>query len=441
MQSARVAGIAQPTSDADVVEVVRRAQQQKHKVSVRGVGHSAGGHSFCENGIMIDMRGMNQILDLDAGRKMVRVQSGAAWEVLTRVLEPVGLAVTTKQEFDTFTIGGSVAANVHGKTVDYGPLIESIESLRLLKADGEIVTVSRANNADLFPAVIGGYGLFGVVLDVTLRLVDDRPVEKSEVVRMSLDPLCAAYANRIQGGGPKPALCYGFLDAECSQGFYVTYTYTGGERKCSLAELKRDEPNKFVFDIGVKLQRWFRFMRRRSFDTLWAVSAKPEVTLRSRRLLLWDHAPRAFQDMLLQKYFVPVEKFPEFARRVGKVFRAHGDSLPLLTNHFRYVPGNAEALLPFAPQDRICMIPCYLARKDSAAWRHSLAQATDQLLNAALDLGGAYYLTFDILASPEQMRRAYPQAEQFFALKRKYDPNEIFSSCFYEKYARSVATR
>jgi hypothetical protein len=57
-------------------------------------------------------------------------------------------------------------------------------------------------------------------------------------------------------------------------------------------------------------------------------------------------------------------------------------------------------------------------------------------LNAALDLGGAYYLTFDILASPQQMRRAYPQAQQFFALKRQYDLSEIFSSCFYEKYAR-----
>jgi FAD/FMN-containing dehydrogenase len=436
MQSARVAGIAQPNSDADVAEIVRLAQQRKHKVSVRGVGHSAGGHSFCENGVMIDMRQMNRILDLDASRKMVRVQSGAAWEVLTRALEPIGLAVTTKQEFDTFTIGGSVAANVHGKTVDYGPLIESIESLRLLKADGEIVTVSRASNAELFPLVIGGYGLFGVVLDVTLRLVDDRPIEKSEVVRMKLDPLCASYANRIRSGGAKPALCYGFLDAQCSQGFYVTYTYAGDDRKYTLTELKRDEPNKIVFDVGVKLQRWFRFTRRRSFDVLWAASAKPEVTLRSRRLLLWDHAPRAFQDMLLQKYFVPVENFPEFARRVGAVFRAHGDDLPLLTNHFRYVPGNAEALLSFAPRDRICMIPCYLARKDSAAWRRSLAQATDQLLNAALDLGGSYYLTFDILASPEQMRRAYPQSGQFFALKRKYDPIEIFSSCFYEKYAR-----
>jgi FAD/FMN-containing dehydrogenase len=76
------------------------------------------------------------------------------------------LAITTKQEFDIFTVGGSVAANVHGKSVDYGPLIESIQTLRLLRADGEIVSVSRAENADLFRAVIGGYGLFGVVVDV-----------------------------------------------------------------------------------------------------------------------------------------------------------------------------------------------------------------------------------------------------------------------------------
>lgn len=61
---------------------------------------------------------------------------------------------------------------------------------------------------------------------------------------------------------------------------------------------------------------------------------------------------------------------------------------------------------------------------------------TGELLDACLEYGGRYYLTFDIIASQDQFRRAHPQWSEFFALKRKYDPDEMFSSVFYQKYAR-----
>jgi len=264
--------------------------------------------------------------------------------------------------------------------------------LRLLKASGDIITVSREENADLFPLVIGGYGLFGVVVDVTFRLVPDRIVEKSEVVRMSRDDLIASYVNRI-GREPAAPLCYGFLDAACQLGFYVTYEYVQQPEKFCDQPLQRDEPSPVLFNLLVQLQRWSRFVRDRSFQLMWATSAKPEVTWRSRRLLLWDAAPRAFQDMLLQKYFVPVEHFAEFARRAGEVFQEFRDDLPLLTNHFRFVPGNDAAVMSFAPRDSICLIPCYLAKKDSARWVQRLELATAKLLDIALELGGSEYFS------------------------------------------------
>jgi hypothetical protein len=72
-----------------------------------------------------------------------RRPGGRELAVPTKRFELCGLAVTTKQEFDILAIGGSIAANVHGKSNDYGPLIESIRSFRLLKADGTIVPVCR----------------------------------------------------------------------------------------------------------------------------------------------------------------------------------------------------------------------------------------------------------------------------------------------------------
>ena len=67
-----------------------------------------------------------------------------------------------------------------------------------------------------------------------------------------------------------------------------------------------------------------------------------------------------------------------------------------------------------------------------------MAAMTRELIDAALDLGGRYYLPYRLHATREQFQRAYPQADAFFALKRKYDPNEIFQNQFYLKYGLAV---
>ena len=438
MQKAGVKNVARPQTEADLEETVKFAARSDTKVSLRGSGHSAGGHSFCQDGLMIDLRDLNQVLELDQQNKTVRVQAGATWAVLTKILEPAGLAVTTKQEFDTFTIGGSIACNVHGKSIDYGPIIENIISLRLLLADGEIVTVSRQENGELFRAVVGGYGLLGIVVDVTLQLVDDRAIEKTEVVFMNLEPLLAAYIDRVRSDPENTPLCYGFIDPEGKQGYYVTYKYVGDDRQYSLDQLKRDETNPTLFNVFIWLQRNFKFTRRRAFHLMWSGSNKPEVTLRSRRLLIWDVAPSAFQKLLFQKYFVPVDNFLPFMQKAGQILKKYEDDLPVLTNHFRFVPGNNEALLSFSPEDTICMIPCYLAKKNNRRWVAKLEQATDELLNACLEQGGSYYLTFDIIASKKQLQQAYPCWDEFLALKNRCDPEGLFNSRFYEKYSESM---
>lgn len=431
MQNVKIRQVARPRTEDELREAVAHASTENLKISLRGSGHSAGGQSICPGGMMIDLRGLNSVLALDENRRKVTIQAGADWAVLTAVLEPLRLAIATKQEFDTFTVGGSIACNVHGKTIAHGPLIETTESFRLLTADGEIINVSRTENAELFPAVIGGYGLFGIVVDATFNLVRDRVVEKTEIVFMNTAPLIENYIERI---GKNPALCYGFLTENCARGYYVTYDPID-DTGYNLDELERDETDPKLFNKFIALQRHSRRLRERAFTFMWAGSNKPEITLESRRLLLWDRGPKAFDDMLLQKYFVPTVSFAAYVEKVGAVFEQYADELPLLTNHFRFVPGNNEALLSFAPRDTVCLIPCYLAKKDNDKWRAKLRAATEQLIDITLEHGGSYYLTFDIIPTREQFQRAYPNYAKFFEIKRKHDPEERFSSVFYQKYA------
>lgn len=433
LQEATVAGIARPATEPELQETVGRAAAGGLKVSLRGCGHSAGGQSFAEGALMVDVRGLDRVLAFDPEAGTIRLQAGATWAAVTAACEPHRLGPPTKQEFETFTIGGSLAANAHGKSIDHGPLIAGVRSLRLLTADGEIVRASREENAELFRAAIGGYGLLGVVLEATLDLVEDRPVENTERVMLDIEPLLDRYLERVAHRDRTP-LCYGFLDRDFRRGFFVAYTYADGSPKRSLHELGRHEPPPALFNALVALQRRSALVRGHVLRVLWAGTRGRELTLRSRRLLLWDEPPAALSGTVLQKYIVPVGRFKAFVGRAGQVVRRHGNSLPLLSPHFRFIPGGDEALLPLAPSDSACLILSHLTRPGDRSWRQTFERATGELLEACLDEGGRHYLTFDSVASREQLVRAYPRWDEFVELKRRVDPRGLFTNRFFEQY-------
>jgi len=433
LQEATVAGIARPSSEAELQELVRHALGNGLRLSLRGFGHSAGGQSFAQGALMVDVRSLDRVLEFDPAARTIRVQGGATWAAVTAACEPHRLGPPTKQEFESFTIGGSLAANAHGKSIDRGPLIGGVRSLRLLTADGEIIEASRERNADVFHAAIGGYGLLGVIVDATLELVPDRPVRNGERVRLDLEPLLARYLERVAEREDTP-LCYGFLDRDFRSGFYVAYTYADDAAGRSLDDLERHDPPQAVFNAFVALQRRSAFVRRHALRALWVATRSPELTLRSRRLLLWDEPPAALAGTVLQKYIVPVERFAAFVRRAGEVVRGCGRALPLLSPHFRFVPGGDEALLPLAERDSVCLILSHLTRPGDRSWRATFERATGELLEACLEEDGRHYLTFDAVASRDQLVRAYPRWDEFVAIKRRVDPHGLFTSRFYEQY-------
>ncbi|MBA2342948.1 MAG: FAD-binding oxidoreductase [Thermoleophilaceae bacterium] len=435
LEHATVAATARPASEDELVGLVRAAADRGERLSLRGCGHSAGGQSFATGATMLDVRGLDRVLDVDPAARTARVQGGATWAALTPLLEPHRLGPTTKQEFEGFTLGGTVAANAHGKSIDHGPIGSAVRELRLLKADGEVVTLSRERDAELFHAVTGGYGLLGAVLDVELDLVEDRAVENSDLVALEADALAEDYVARVQSDRERMPLCYGFLDVRCERGFYVAYTYVEDRRERDLSELKRHEPAPALFNMLMRAQRHSAAVRRGALRLVRAGARGHDVTLRSRRLLLWDEAPSGLEGSLLQKYVVPAGRFASFLGRAREILRRHGDALPILTPHFRFVPGGDDALLSFAGEDGVCFILSHLTRNGDARWRRAFEAATGELLDACIEEGGSHYLTFDATASRDQLLRAYPQWDEFVALKRRHDPAELFTSSFWERYA------
>ena len=168
-------GAVQVKNEDDIRNALLFGREKGLKVSLAGVRHSMGGQAFFDNALMLDMTQFNE-MSLDAEQKLITVQSGATWHSIQEFLHPT-FAVKAMQSTDIFTVGGSISVNAHGMDHQVGSVGKTIRSMRLMRTDGTVQTLSRDENANLFWLVIGGYGLFGVILDVVLEITENKIYE------------------------------------------------------------------------------------------------------------------------------------------------------------------------------------------------------------------------------------------------------------------------
>ena len=185
----RPAVIARCRSAADVVVAVRFARAHRLPIAIRGGGHNVAGRATCDDGLVIDFSDMRGI-SVDAGTRTARAEAGVRWEEFDRATQALGLATTGGTVGDTgiagLTLGGGFGwlGGVHGMTVD------NLLSADLVLASGELVRASADEHADLFWAIRGGGGNFGVATSFEYRL---HPVGPTIVGGMVLHPFDRAY--------------------------------------------------------------------------------------------------------------------------------------------------------------------------------------------------------------------------------------------------------
>ena len=180
-----VARVVRPSTVAEVQEAVRRARADGLSICVAGARHSMGGQQFLANGVLVDMTGMAQILDLDDERGVVHAQAGIEWAAL--VPDLIDLQQGRSRQWgiiqkqtgaDRLTLGGALGSNVHGRGLTLRPIIADVEWFDIVGPDGELRRVTRDDDPELFRLAIGGYGLFGIMTSVGLRLAPRRKVQR-----------------------------------------------------------------------------------------------------------------------------------------------------------------------------------------------------------------------------------------------------------------------
>jgi FAD-linked oxidoreductase len=170
VESSTPAFRARPTSVDEVQAVVREARSRG--LTVKAVG---AGHSFTDIaatiGVMVDLSGLDGLLHVDAERHRATLAAGTNLYQLPALLDPHGLALENMGDIDRQTVAGATSTGTHGTGARFRGLAAQIVALKLVTADGGVLTVSDTENAELLPAARLGLGALGIVVEVTLQCV------------------------------------------------------------------------------------------------------------------------------------------------------------------------------------------------------------------------------------------------------------------------------
>jgi FAD/FMN-containing dehydrogenase/SAM-dependent methyltransferase len=426
-----VLAIATPRSTEDVQHMLRDSQ---FPLSVGGGHFSMGGQTASLGSLHLDMRKMNQVLHFDPQGRSIRVQAGARWCDIQRFVDPHGLAVKIMQTYANFTVGGSLSVNAHGRYIGLGPVILSVRRIALVLANGEAVSASPTENADLFYAAIGGYGAIGIITEAELDLVENVRMERRSRKMATVDyagwfdanvrhradavlhnaDLYPPHFNRIRAVSwfktEAPATTSHRLQP--LRGAYALEKYfLWAISETPMGKWRRE----YLID---PLLYWGRKVHWRNFEAGYD-TAELEPMGRERRTYV------------LQEYFVPYDRLMEFISKMAAVLNKH--SVNAINVSIRHALGDPGSLLAWARGETFAFVLYYKQRtRDNA--RERVGVWTRELIDAAIDCGGTYYLPYQIHATEEQFHRAYPRAQELFALKRKLDPHYRLRGALWDKY-------
>jgi len=440
----------------DSLEAIRttilKAKREGKAVSIAGGRHAMGGQQFGADTMLIDTGQYKRVLSFDSNRGLVDVEAGIQWPELIEYLLTVQKGrsrqwgIVQKQTgADRLSIGGALAANVHGRGLSLKPLIEDVESFVLVDADGNRRTCSRQENPELFRLAIGGYGLFGIIAAVKLRLAP-RTKMKRIVEVIELKELIPAVRRRIAEGSLYGDFQYS-TDTNSTdflwKGVFSTYRLVNaatpipeGQKEFSV----QDWNELIELAHGAKGEAFRRYADHylsTSGQIYWSDTHQLSTYLDDYHRTL-DRKLKAVHPAteIISEIYVPRAAFVGFMKEVRDDFRKN--NVNVVYGTIRLIERDDESFLAWAKQPYACIIFNLHTVHTPEGLEHS-ATALRRLIDMAIRRGGSYYLTYHKYATREQVLACYPQFPEFLRLKKRYDPEERFQSDWYRHYKRMFA--
>lgn len=442
-------GIVRIKTVEDIQRAVQYARKHALKISIAGARHSMGGQAFAPNALVLDMLEFNNV-SLAAEKKEITVQSGALWHDLHYFLHPHNLAIKAMQSSSIFTVGGSISVNAHGMDFRVGSVASTIKSMRIVDALGNLKTITKADDPLLFKNILGGYGLFGIIVDATLQVTDNvmyqgiRKIMRTDQVPeyfknvIVADPLFELFYVHLSTENRtflKEAIVYAFKRIPDYQGAMPL-----------LKEVERVNIRRFIFNLskpsyfGKKI-KWFAEKYLDTEEGLkacipFAKKSGDTPCLISRNEAMHDAVEYLRNSLrnevdILQEYYVPVRNFMPFITDLSVIL----STCPIATlNVSVRVVHREDIMLNYAPRETMFAVVLYLNQQTSEKGIARMKDLTQRIIESALSREGTFFLPYQLYYSSEQLKKAYPMINEFFEFKKINDPDEIFTNTFYEKF-------
>jgi FAD/FMN-containing dehydrogenase len=410
-----------------------------------------GGQQFGTNTLLIDARNMNRVLHLDGERGVIEAEAGIEWPELLRdylalqSTSPKPWGIAQKQTgADRITLAGTIAANAHGRGLKMKPFISDVESFVLVDCTGTAHTCSRTENPELFRLVHGGYGLFGIVTSVKLRLVPRTKLERVVEIRTTND-LIAAFDKRLSDGFQYGDFQFSIerdSDDFLHKGVFSCYRPVPLETPIAAEKQLSDENwRQLLFlahtDPKKAFQRYADYYLSTHGQIYWSdlhqLSIYPDNYHREIDAKLHASYPAS---EIIAEIDVPRSALKGFFDEVRDDFRTN--KVDLIYGTVRLIERDDESFLPWAKQPYACVIFNLHTVHSPDGLRRS-GDSFRRLIDMAAARGGTYYLTYHRDATRQQIERCYPQFAEFLRLKKKYDPEERFQSDWYRYYKTMFA--
>lgn len=431
-----------PIDSPDAIRsAIATAKRERRAVSIAGGRHAMGGQQFGQDTINLDMRPFHRIGTVDAARGVVTVESGVEWPELVAGIngQQQKWGIRQKQTgADRLTIGGALAANVHGRGLTMPPFANDVEDFTLVDANGESHRCSRTSNPELFSLAAGGYGLFGVASDVTLRLMPRVKVRRVVEIR-SIDGLMTSIQQRIADG-----FLFGdfqFSTDEKSERFMRTGVF-------SCYQPVSDDTPVSPSSIDLTVEQWSQLMvvghldKARAYDlytghymstngqVYWSDTHQLSVYIDDYHRAIDARAGTRGSEMIGELY-VPRTRLADFMEEARADFLRNNVNLYYGT--VRMIERDTDTFLRWAKEPYACVV-FNLHIDHTPDGKQHTGEAFRRLIDMAIARNGSYYLTYHRFARRDQVERCYPQLPEFLRLKKRYDPDERFQSDWYRFY-------
>jgi decaprenylphospho-beta-D-ribofuranose 2-oxidase len=408
-------------------------QPNSRGVIARGLGRSYGDNAQNGGGLVIDMTPLNKIHSIDSDTRLAEVDAGVSLDQLMKAALPFGLWVPVLPGTRQVTVGGAIAADVHGKNHHVaGSFARHVLSFDLLLPSGQSRTYSPTRDSHLFWATCGGMGLTGLITQATIQL------KRVEASRVKVDTVRTADIGETMAVLAEHDKKYGYTVAwsdSTARGKAVGRSVITSGDFAALDDLPgADRGQPFAFDPRARLgapdifpsgllnrysitlanEVWYRKAPRLREGEIQTIGQffHPLDGIRN-----WNrvYGPKGFRQY---QYVLPFGAEDAVRKSFEMVSAAHAPSFVTVLK--RFGAGNA-GLLSFP-------MPGWTLALDFPGGTPGLSQLCDALDRLVVDNGGRVYLAKDSRVSPGMLEQMYPRLAEFREIRAELDPDGVFGS-------------